>query len=101
MNWNWDPPCGRRVWPDAMPVLYLHSTLKLHLGVDRVDLDTGGPCRVGELLVMAGLDPGPPTPRGSNWLILLDGRNINLLAGFDTPAEPASRIDILPPACGG
>jgi molybdopterin synthase sulfur carrier subunit len=36
-----------------------------------------------------------------NFIVLVNGRNIRLLNGLDTPIADGDRIDIFPPAGGG
>lgn len=35
------------------------------------------------------------------FMVLLNGRNVRLLGGLDTPVEDGTRIDVFPPAGGG
>ena len=90
-----------------MPTVHVHSTLRLCLGVERLDVPAET-CR--PLKAILDALPGMVSEigreaacnmTGSCWLILLNGRNVRLLEGQDTLVSPDARIDILPPACGG
>jgi molybdopterin synthase sulfur carrier subunit len=87
----------------------LYSLLRLQFGVPAVEVDVPGPVTMRELIALADarlgggltdqlLDEGR-IRKGT--LLLVDGRNILLTEGLDTPVTGQSVISFFPPAGGG
>jgi len=87
-----------RVFGDLVPVLGKNHTFDLE------DDDTIN-VLVGRIAKKAGLKRrgylGNYRVIGGDLAILVNGRNIDLLKGLDTPLEDGDEVVLMPPAAGG
>jgi len=78
-------------------IVKLYATLRREAGAAEVEADAA---TAGELLDALAARHGPLF-RAEGSILLVDGVNVQLLQGDDTPLPEGARIELFPPLGGG
>ena len=80
----------------------LSHVLGLQRSAER-EVCIAGPCPVRDVLQQAMEDLGLSFTEAmwNEYAILVDGREIRYLSGWDTPVAPDSTVSVVPPRAGG
>jgi len=85
--------------------LKFYTLLREKLSTDSIELEIADKTRLEDVIKHAqrvlGVEFLDELKKSNRTMILVNGRNIKQLDGFDTAINNADRIDIFPPAGGG